>query len=156
MDGFTRIRQLKNKKVFFLFFFLILTTALWLLAFVAITGSVVICQVRTKYAAIALGALIGARLADTLVSHWLLHTLRYRPNPGLWSTPFYVFEAGLLIVTFQKGLIARSGFACLGLGIGTLAFCIVLPSLQSLRIVKSWRKNRWRSGAPLPTWVHNP
>ena len=139
-----------------LLFFVILTFTLWLVAFVAITGSLVIFPVKTRYAAIALGALIGARFADTLVSHCLLYVLDYRPNPGLCSTALYIFEAGFFIVTFLKGLVAGCGFTCLGLGIGAFAFCIVLPLLTCLRVVRGWSKDRWRPGDPLPEWVHNP
>jgi hypothetical protein len=137
----------------FLFFFLILTVTQWLVALAAITGSLVICRVESKYAAVALGALIAARVADTLVSHVLPYVLGYRPNPGLSSTLLYIFEAGLMIATFLKGLTTGCGFTCLGVAIGALAFFIVLPLLWSLRIVKDWSKDRWRPGEPPPPWT---
>ena len=137
----------------FPFFFLILTAALWLVALVAITGSLVIYPVQSECAAVALGALIGARLGDTLVSHVLLYLLRYRPNPGLASTPLYFIEAVFFIVTFYKELTAGGGFTCVGLVIGALVFFLVLPSLWSLRIVKNWRRDRWRPGEHLPAWT---
>jgi hypothetical protein len=136
----------------FLLFTVLLTFALWLVSLVAITGNLVIFSVGTKYSAVALGALIGARLGDTLVSHFLLYVLGYRPNPGLSSTPLYIFEAGFLIMTFLKGITAGCGFTCLGLGIGVFAFCIVLPILWFLKIFKTgWRMSRWLPGQPLPT-----
>jgi hypothetical protein len=64
-----------------------------------------------------------------------------------------IVEAGFLIATFLKGLTAGGGITYLGLAIGAFAFCIVLPFLWSLRIVKSWRRDRWRPGEPLPTWT---
>lgn len=137
----------------FLFFFLILTAALWLVALVAITGSLIVYPVQFKCTAVALGTLIGARLTDTLVSHFSLYVLRYRPNPGLGSTLFYIIEAFFLRVTFSRGLTAGGGFTCLGLVIGASVFLLVLPSLWSLRIVKSWRRDRWRPGEPLPAWT---
>jgi Protein of unknown function with HXXEE motif len=133
----------------FLLFFLILTAVLWLVALVAITGSLLTCAVPTKYAAGALGVLIGARLGDTLVSHVLLYVLRYRPNPGLASTPLYVAEAAFVIATFSRGLTAGGGFICVGLVIGAGAFCFVLPVLWFFGIViPSWRRVRWRRGEP--------
>jgi hypothetical protein len=140
----------------FPFFFLILTAALWLVALVAVTGSLVIYPVQPKYAAVALGALIGARLGDTVVSHVCRHLRGYRPNPGLASTSLYCIEAVAFIATFYKGLIAGGGFACVGLVIGVLFFCLVLPSLRSLRIVKSWRRDRWLPGEHLPAWTGIP
>jgi hypothetical protein len=137
----------------FLFFFVILTAALWLVALMAITGSLIVYAVQPNCTAIALGALIGARVGDTLVSHVGLYVLRYRPNPGLTSTPFYIIEAFFLSVTFFRGLIAGGGFTCVGFFIGAFFFCMVLPLLRSLRIVKSWRRDRWRPGKPLPAWT---
>lgn len=74
----------------FLLFVPFLIAGLWLVELVAITGSLPTCAVPAEYAAVALGALVGARLADTLVLHVLLYALGYRPNPGLSSTTLYV------------------------------------------------------------------
>ena len=136
-------------------FFLILTAILWLVAIVAITGSLLTYAVRTKYTVGALGALIGARLGDTLVSHVFLYALRYRPNPGLLSTPLYFLEAVFLIFTFSRGLTAFGGFAWAGVIVGAGFFCIILPLLWSLGIViPSWRRDRWRRGESPPEWAH--
>jgi hypothetical protein len=56
----------------------------------------------------ALGALVGARIADSVVSHWLLYGLRYRPNPGLSSTVLYAIEAIFHPRGISQGLCARS------------------------------------------------
>jgi hypothetical protein len=138
----------------FLFFFLTLTAVLWLVAIVAITGNLLTYAVQTKYTVGALGALIGARLGDTLVSHVLLYVLRYRPNPGLLSTPLYFLEAVFFILTFSKGLTAFGGFSCVGFIVGAGFFCIVLPLLRLLGIViPSWRRDPWRRGERPPEWA---
>jgi hypothetical protein len=139
----------------FVFFFLILTTVLWLVAIVAITGSLLTYPVQTKCTAGALGALIGARLADTLISHLLLHFVRYRPNPGLFSTPLYILEAIFFILTFYRGLTTFGGSSCLGVVVGAGFFCVILPLLWLLGIViPSWRRARWRPGELPPEWAH--
>jgi hypothetical protein len=137
----------------FLLFVLTLIGGLWLVELVAITGSLPTCTVPTEYAAVALGALVGARLADTLVLHVLLYALRYRPNPGLSSTTLYVAEAIFLIATFSRGLTAGGSSTWVGLVTGGGFFCLVLPFLWSFRIVPSWRRVRWRRGEPLPAWT---
>jgi choline dehydrogenase-like flavoprotein len=120
---------------------------------VAITGSLGPYKVPTNYAAVALGALLGARLADTLVSHVGRYAFGYRPNPGLPSTTFYVFEAVFFFVTFFRGLTASFPLPCVGFVIGALPFCTDVMLLRSLRIVKRWRRNRWCAGEPLPDWT---
>jgi hypothetical protein len=135
-------------------FFLILTVVLWPVTFVAVTGTLLTCAVPSQYTALALGALVGARVADTLVSHVLLYALRYRPNPGLTSTPLYVAEAVFVIATFSKGFTTGGGSTWMGFAIGAGVFCIVLPLLWSLRMVKpSWRRDRWRRGEPPSAWT---
>src|SRR5215212_6670164 len=76
----------------FVFFTIGLTLALFAVGFAAIFGF------PAWVTAFALGALIGARLSDTFVSHVLPHALGYRPNPGLSSTPLYGLEA--LFISF--------------------------------------------------------
>jgi hypothetical protein len=133
-------------------FFLFLTAALWLVGLVGITGSLPTGPVRPQCAAAALGALVGARFTDTLTSHVVLYALRYRPNPGLASTPFYVAEAAFIIAAFSKGLAADGSL--IGLGVGAGFFCVILPLIWGLRfVVPSWRRNPWHRGQPLPQWA---
>jgi hypothetical protein len=135
-------------------FFVILTVALWLVALAAVTGSLLTYAVPPQWAAVALGALIGARLGDTLVSHVLLYRLRYRPNPGLASTPLYIAEAVFLIATFHTGLIAGGNSTWAGLLLGAGFFCLVLPFLWFLRtVIPCWRRVPWRRGALPPKWT---
>jgi hypothetical protein len=135
-------------------FFVILTGALWLITLVAITGSLLKHAVSPHCADVALGALIGARLGDTLVSHLLLYVLRYRPNPGLTSSSLYVAEAVFLIATFHPGLIAGGSSSCLGLLLGAGSFCLVLPLLWLLRtVIPCWREVPWRRGELPPEWT---
>jgi hypothetical protein len=104
--------------------------------------------------AFALGALIGARLSDTLVSHVLLHGVGYRPNPGLSSTPLYVLEAVFIFVVFKARLEIAPGPAKWGLAAGIVFFLSVLPLLLLLRwIVPAWRRPRWQRWQPLPSWA---
>src|SRR4051794_22580786 len=78
-----------------------LTLVLWTLALSGIAG-----WPRWSAPGFALGALIGARVSDTLVSHVLLNGIGYRTTPGLSSTPLYILEALFLIVAFRAGLTA--------------------------------------------------
>jgi hypothetical protein len=71
----------------FLSFFLILTSALWLVSLVAITGDLLRRTVHTKYAAGALGGLIGARLGDTTkLAQASLVSRRTSASVGLYHT----------------------------------------------------------------------
>lgn len=133
----------------FLGFTAALTLGLWALALIGIAGLPLWIA-----PAFALGALIGARLSDTLVSHVLLNALGYRPNPGLSSTPLYVLEALFLIVAFRAGLAADWASAKCGIIAGAGFFVVVLPSLWLLRLlIHSWRRERWRRGQAMPAWV---
>jgi hypothetical protein len=135
-------------------FFLILTTVLWLAALVGITGNLLTYALPPEWTALALGALIGARLADTLISHLLLYVLGYRPNPGLASTPFYFIEAGFFVSTFSSGLADGGRSAWVGGLIGALPFIILWPLLGALRKMKpSWRRDPWRRGESPPAWA---
>jgi hypothetical protein len=102
----------------------------------------------------ALGALVGARIADSAVSHWLLYGLRYRPNPGLSSTVLYVIEAIFILAAFHKGYALDphawwKGFAC-----GAGFFIAVLPGLWLLRwLVPPRRRDAWVRGEPIPAWA---
>jgi hypothetical protein len=126
-----------------------LTLGLWALALIGIAG----CP-RWIPPAFALGALIGARVSDTLVSHILLNALRYRPNPGLSSTPLYIIEALFLIVALRAGLAADPTSACWGIIVGAGFFVVVLPLLWLARLlVPGWRRERWQRGRAMPAWV---
>jgi hypothetical protein len=126
-----------------------LTLVLWALALAGIAG-----LPRWIPPAFALGALIGARVSDTLVSHLLLNGLGYRPNPGLSSTPLYVLEALFLIVAFRAGLAADWASARCGIIAGAGFFVAVLPLLWLVQLlVPGWRRQRWQRGQPMPAWV---
>jgi hypothetical protein len=126
-----------------------LTLTLWALALIGIAG-----WPRWIPPAFALGALIGARLSDTLVSHVLLNTLGYRPNPGLSSTPLYVLEALFLIVAFRAGLTADWASAKCGIIAGAGFFVVVLPGLWLTQLlIHGWRRERWQRGHAMPAWV---
>jgi hypothetical protein len=109
---------------FFLAFTVFLTLALFVVGFIGIMG-----PLGPRWSAGALGALIGARLSDTLVSHVLLHGVGYRPNPGLPSTHLYVLEALFIGWFFQASLAADPHSAILGFAAGVLFFVWVLPLL---------------------------
>jgi hypothetical protein len=126
-----------------------LTLILWTLALAGLAG-----WPRWIPPAFALGALIGARLSDTLISHVLLNALGYRPNPGLSSTPLYVLEALFFIVAFRAGLAADWASAKCGIIVGAGFFVAVLPGLWLLRFpFPGWRRERWQRGQPMPAWV---
>jgi hypothetical protein len=133
----------------FLVFTAGLTLGLWALALIGIAG-----WPQWISPAFALGALIGARLSDTLISHVLLNALGYRPNPGLSSTPLYVLGALFLIVAFRGGLAADWASARCGIIVGAGFFVVVLPLLWLLRFVApGWRRARWQRGQAMPAWV---
>src|SRR4051812_13823911 len=134
-----------------------LTLALWALALIGIAGWFPLTgPVGIGSAAFALGALIGARVSDTLISHVLLNALRYRPNPGLSSTPLYVLEALFLIVAFRAGLAADWASAIWGIIVGAGFFVAVLPGLWLLQLlIPGWRRARWQRGRAMPAWVND-
>ena len=102
----------------------------------------------------AIGALVGARIADNVVSHWGLYTLGYRPNPGLSSTVLYTIEAIFILIVFHKAysldpVAWRWGFLC-----GAGFFILVLPLLWGLHVlIPSWRRDKWVRGEPIPAWA---
>jgi hypothetical protein len=133
----------------FLFFTVLLTLGLFALAFIGI-GS----PLGPGWTAGALGALVGARLSDTLVSHVLLYHLGYRPNPGLSSTPLYVLDAIFIAWTFQTRLAADPLLAKIGLTSGIVFFVLVLPVLWLLGwVMPAWKRPRWRPWQPIPSWA---
>ena len=91
-----------------------LTLILYAIGFVGIIG-----PLGDSGTAGALGVLIGARLSDTIVSHVLLYTVGYRPNPGLSSTPLYVVEAVFLGFFFKTLLAAHPDCAVTGFAIAS-------------------------------------
>jgi hypothetical protein len=139
----------------FLLFTVTLTLALWGVGLAGIAGWLPLAGHLAPYKAVgALGVLIGARIADTLISHWGLYALGYRPNPGLKSTPLYVLEAVFILLTFWKGLSHDPHAALCGFVIGAGFFILVLPALWALRIIAaSWRRERWTRWQPLPAWA---
>jgi hypothetical protein len=132
-----------------------LTLTLWCLGLLGIAGWFPLVRpVARGCGAGALGALIGARLSDTLVSHVLPHCVGYRPNPGLSSTPLYVLEALFMAVAFHAGLAADPKSAWAGIAFGAVAFVTVLPGLWLLRwLIPAWRRDPWMRWQPPPSWA---
>ncbi|MEJ0077886.1 MAG: hypothetical protein WDO17_21105 [Alphaproteobacteria bacterium] len=135
----------------FLSFTVALCLLQWLIGLIAITG----WPGWPELPIWALGTTIGARLADSAVSHWLLYARGYRPNPGLSSTVLYVAEAIFLFVVFQKGLTAHPTAAWIGFGCGAGFFIVLVwAGLWLLRLLKpSWRHDKWVPGEPIPAWA---
>ena len=134
----------------FLFFTALLTVVLFAIGFVGIIGPLD----DSGWTAGALGVLIGARLSDTIVSHVLLYTVGYRPNPGLSSTPLYVVEAFFLGFFFKALLAAHPDCAVTGFTVGALFFVGVLPFLHLMRWLFPTRKRTpWSSWQPIPSWA---
>jgi hypothetical protein len=141
----------------FLSFTLGLTLLLWGVALAGITGWLpIVGQLSLAGAVGALAALVGARISDTLVSHWSLYALGYRPNPGLKSTPLYVIEAVFILLTFWKGLSLSPQAAWLGFACGAGFFILVLPALRAWRVIApSWQRAPWMRWQPLPAWTRD-
>ena len=139
----------------FLLFTLALTLLLWCVGLAAIGGWLpFVGHMSLPIVVGALGAVIGARISDTLVSHWGLYVLGYRPNPGLKSTPLYVLEAAFILLTFWKGLLLSPHAAIWGFACGAGLFILVLPLLRAWRaIAPSWRRAPWVRWQPLPAWT---
>lgn len=102
-------------------------------------------------AVIALGAIIGARIADSLILHWALYAVGYRPNPGIKSTALYMLEAAILMIVFREGL--ASGPSALGFVLGVIPFVLVWLTLGALRLIPAWRRPQWTRGQPIPDWT---
>jgi len=134
----------------FLSFTVALCLLQWLVGLIGITG-----WVDGRPLAIwAIGVLVGARIADSVVSHWGLYLLGYRPNPGLSSTVLYTIEAVFILIVFHKAysldpIAWRCGFL-----VGAGFFILVLPSLWGLHLlIPSWRRDKWVRGEPIPAWA---
>jgi hypothetical protein len=144
-------------KLGFVGFTLFLWAAQWLIGLMAIAGWLPIVGSLTGHMGLAiwaLGALIGARIGDSVVSHWVPYGLGYRPNPGLSSTVLYVAEAIFIVWAFQKGLALQPAAAWCGVVIGAGFFVLVLPGLWALRwLVPAWRRDAWVRGQPMPAWA---
>jgi hypothetical protein len=133
----------------FLIFTVLLTLTLSVIGAVGILD-----PLGPNWTAAALGALIGARLSDTLVSHVALYGLGYRPNPGLSSTPLYVLEACFIVWAFHSRLAVQPQFAEIGFVLGALSFVLVLPGLWLARWVWPDRvRPPWSRGQPMPSWA---
>lgn len=132
-----------------------LCATLWLVGLIGIAGWLpIVGAVGLPCGVFALGILIGARLSDSVVSHWLLHARGYRPNPGLSSTALYVVEAVFLLVTFRKGLALHPVAAWGGFAVGAGFFIAVLPTLQLARkYINAWQREPWVRGQPIPAWA---
>ena len=139
----------------FFFFTIVLTLLLWCAGLAGTTGWLpVVGQLTEAKAVGALGVIIGARISDTLVSHWGLYAVGYRPNPGLSSTPLYVLEAAFILLTFRKGLSAYPVAAWWGFAGGAVFFILVLPLLRGVRLIApSWQRPPWTRWQPLPDWA---
>jgi hypothetical protein len=138
----------------FLSFTVSLCAIQWLVGLAAIAGWLPLVGALSLPVGVgALGVLIGARLADCVVSHWGLYALRYRPNPGLSSTVLYSAEAIFILVTFHKGLSLHPCAAWIGFACGAGFFVAVMPVLRCLRVVPAWRRERWVRGQPIPAWT---
>jgi len=71
----------------FALFTLGLAVLQWALGIVAYSGYLpLLGMVPTSIAVGALGATLGARVGDSIISHWTLALAGYLPNPGLSST----------------------------------------------------------------------
>ena len=144
----------------FLVFTLVLCALQWLLGFAAIAGWLPVIGSLDQpygvgpYGVGALGAMLGARVADSVVSHWSLYWLGYRPNPGLSSTVLYCAEVIFILVTFRPGLSAAPTAAWIGFAGGVIFFVGVLPVLRLLRIVlPKCRREPWVRSEPIPAWA---
>src|SRR5262245_5128045 len=141
----------------FVLFTLTLTLGLWVVGLAGIAGWLpIIGQISLPTAIAALGGLVGARLSDTVVSHWLLYARGYRPNPGLKSTPLYLAEAIFILLAFWKGLTLAPTEAWVGMTFGAAFFISVLPLLWTVRVIAaSWRRASWVRWEPIPAWTRD-
>jgi len=138
----------------FFFFTVVLTRALWGAGLAGICGCLPLVGHSLPATVGALGVIIGARISDTLVSHWGLYALGYRPNPGLKSTPLYVLEAVFIALTFWKGLSLAPGAAWTGIAVGAVVFVLVLPVMRAFRAIRpSSARAPWIRWQPPPAWT---
>jgi hypothetical protein len=128
----------------------------WLVGVMAITGWTP-PLVSASAPFWALGALVGARIADSAVSHWFLYSRGYRPNPGLPSTVLYVAEAIFIVVVFHKGYALHPHTWWCGFLWGAGFFVVLVwLGLWLLRLfVPAWRHDPWVRGEPIPAWARS-
>jgi hypothetical protein len=136
-------------------FTVLLTVIQWAVGLAGIAGWwPIVGPLAPATAICALGAVIGARIGDNVVSHWGLYSLGYRPNPGLSTTILYAFEVVFVLATFWQGLAHAPLAAWTGIAAGVLFFCLVLPLLRGLGwLMPAWRHQPWTRGEPLPSWA---
>lgn len=139
-------------------FTVLLAITQWTVGLIAYAGGLpILGKVSLAFSVGALGAVLGARAGDSIVSHWSLSLAGFLPNPGLRSTVLYAVEAILILVMFRKGLglsvtAAWTGFAC-----GFVAFLGVLPLMALAGAVfKRARRPRWVRGGVIPDWALAP
>jgi hypothetical protein len=127
----------------------------WLVGLAGIAGWLpLIGRLDQPYGVGALAAVLGGRLADSVVSHWTLYRLGYRPNPGLSSTVLYCVEVVFILVTFRAGFALEPVAAWKGFALGAGGFIVVLPVLRLARIFfPRCRRDPWVRGEPIPAWA---
>ena len=88
----------------FVIFTVVLPVFLWAAGILAYAGWLPFLGIHSASVGVfALGVVLGARLGDSIISHWTIFLLGYRPNPGLSSTVLYALEAILIFAVFQRG-----------------------------------------------------
>jgi hypothetical protein len=140
----------------FLAFTVALAAAQWFVGLLAYTAWPPIrCIAPISLGVGCLGVVLGARVGDSIISHWAVRLAGYKPNPGFPSTAFYALEAVLILSAFRPGLALDPASARIGFGIGFGFFVIVMPLMLLLRvIIKPWRRERWIRGREIPDWVY--
>jgi hypothetical protein len=94
-----------------------LLVVLWAVGLAGITGWFLV-PLPLPVAVGTLGAVVGALVADSIISHWGLYSFGYRPNPGLSSTALYAAEAIFILMTFWKGFSLAPDAALIGFAKG--------------------------------------
>jgi len=127
---------------------------LWAIALVAYAGCLPGLRCA-KLMPFALGLLLGARIGDSIVSHWTLFLVGFRPNPGLSSTVLYVLEAVLILAAFRPGLAADRHSSLYGVVLGFAFFLAIIPFMAFVlrNIVKNSKRKSWSPSAPFPDWA---
>jgi hypothetical protein len=139
----------------FFVFTVLLPMSLFALGIIAYAGWLPFLGVHpVSLGVLALGAVLGARLGDSIISHWTIFLRGYRPNPGLSSTVLYALEAIVIFAAFQPGFALDRSAAWRGFAIGFLTFLLVIPLMMLFRkLIKSWQRERWIRGMGIPDWA---